>query len=100
MLVYSGSIDDRHQLIQFFRREVNKFRILRKLVVSREGSFIQDVNGDRMEFPGLTHGNPVLDRLLQELGFVFQDKTLHDPITTPNGVIDVDLSASCTWVHG
>jgi len=100
MLAYSGSIDDRHELIQFFRREVNKFRILRKLVVSREGSFIQDVNGDRMGFPGLTHGNPVLDRLVQELGIVFPAKTLHNPNSTPTGVREFDLSACWTWGHG
>jgi hypothetical protein len=100
MIVYTGPIDDPHELIQFFRRELNKLRTLRKLVVSRENSFIQDVNGDRMEFPGLTHGCPVLDRLLRELGIVFPAKTLHDPNSTPDGVREFDLSACWTWGHG
>jgi hypothetical protein len=100
MIVYSGPIDDPHELIQFFRREAKKFQTLRKLVVSRESSFIQDVNGDRMEFPGLTHGCPVLDRLLRELGIVFPSKILHDPTSTPNGVREFDLSACWTWGHG
>jgi hypothetical protein len=100
MIVYEGPVDDSHHLIQFFRREVNKLRTLRKLVVSREGSSILDVNGDRMEFPGLTYGCPVLNRLLAELGIVFPAKTLHDPDSTPNGVREFDLSASWTWGHG
>src|ERR1700674_1051494 len=33
MIVYSGPTDDAHELIQFFRREANKLRLLRKLVV-------------------------------------------------------------------
>ena len=100
MIVYSGPIDDPHELIQFFRREAKKFQTLRKLVVSRESSFVQDVNGDRMEFPGLTHGCPVLDWLLRELGIVFPSKILHDPNSTPDGVREFDLSACWTWGHG
>src|SRR5438094_10276890 len=100
MIVYTGSIDDPHELIQFFRREVNNMRALRKLVVSREGSSVQDVNGDRMEFPGLTCGCPVLELLVSELGIVFPTKTLHDPNSTPTGIREFDLSACWTWGHG
>ena len=88
MIVYPGPIDDSHQLIQFFRREVNKLRTLRKLVVSRESSVVQDVNGEGMEFPGLTYG------------IVFPTKTLHDPNSTPNGVREFDLSTCWTWGNG
>ena len=31
MIVYTGSIEDAHELIQFFRREVGKLKTLRKL---------------------------------------------------------------------
>ena len=100
MILYSGPIDDAHELIQFFRREVNNLRTLRKLVISRDGSSVQDVNGDRMEFPGLTYGCPVLDRLVKELGIVFPAKTLHDPTSTPSGIREFDLSACWTWGYG
>ena len=100
MIVYGGPIDNAHELIQFFRREADKLRLLRKLVVSRECTALLDVNGDRMEFPGLTYGSPVLDRLLQELGVVFPAEILHDPDSTPNGVRELDLSACWTWGHG
>jgi hypothetical protein len=100
MIVYSGPIDDSHQVIQFLRCEVANLRALRKLVVSVEGSVVQDVNGDGIDFPGLTHGSPVLGRLLEELGIVFPAKILHDPNSTPNGVREFDLSACWTWGHG
>jgi hypothetical protein len=100
MIVYTGPVDDSHQLIQFFRREVNNLHALRKLIVSPGGSVVQDCNGDGMEFPGLTHGCSVLNRLLRELGIVFPTKTLHDPTSTPDGVREFDLSACWTWGHG
>ena len=38
MIVYSGPVDDTHTLIQFFRREAPKLRILRRLIVSTDSS--------------------------------------------------------------
>ncbi len=99
MIVYTGAIDDSHELIQFFRREVDKLRSLRKLIISREKTVVSDVNRDTIEFPGLTYGRPALDELLRELGVVFNAQTLHDPNTTPGGVKEFDLSARWTWGH-
>src|SRR5438105_983068 len=70
MIVYTGSVDDSHELIQFFRREVDKLRALKKVVISRERTVVKDVNGDEIEFPGLTYGRPALDDLLRDLGVV------------------------------
>lgn len=99
MIVYPGSVEDSHELIQFFRREVDKLRSLRKLVVTREKTVVSDVNRDGMEFPGLTYGCPSLDELLRELGVVFNPQTLHNPNATPSGVKEFDLSARWTWGH-
>ena len=99
MIVYPGSIEDAHELIQFFRREVDKLRSLRKLVVNGEKTVVWDVNKEGMEFPGLTYGCPSLDELLRELGVVFNAQTLHDPKATPSGVKEFDLSARWTWGH-
>lgn len=99
MIVYSGSVDDAHELIQFFRREVDKLRALRKLVVSKEKTVVWDVNRDGMEFPGLTYGCASLDELLRELGVVFNPETLHNPKATPSGIKEFDLSARWTWGH-
>jgi len=100
MIVYAGSVDDTHELIQFVRREVDNLKTLRKLIVSREGTVLQDVNGNGIEFPGLTCGSTSLDRLLQEFGVVFPSKILHDPDATPNGIREFDLSACWTWGYG
>ena len=100
MIVYTGPIDDSRELIQFLRRERNKLRLLRKLVVSRDNTVIRDVNGEGIEFPGLTYGCAVLDELLRELGIVFPFKTLHDPESTPDGIREFVLSACWTWGHG
>jgi hypothetical protein len=99
MIVYPGPVEDSHELIQFFRREVDKLRSLRKLVVSREKTVVWDVNRDGIEFPGLTYGCASLDELLRELGVVFNPQTLHNPKATPSGVKEFDLSARWTWGH-
>ena len=99
MLLYTGSVDDSREVIQFFRREVDKLRALRKLVVNGEKTIVWDVNKDGMEFPGLTYGCATLDELLRELGVVFNSQTLHNPKATPSGVKEFDLSAKWTWGH-
>ena len=99
MIVYPGSVADAHELIQFFRREVDKLRSLRKVVVNGEKTVVWDVNKDGMEFPGLTYGCASLDELLRELGVVFNAQTLHNPKATPSGIKEFDLSARWTWGH-
>ncbi|HZS49801.1 MAG TPA: hypothetical protein VFA54_03000 [Bryobacterales bacterium] len=99
MIVYTGPIDDGRQLIQFLRREELNLRSLKKLIVSREKTVVLDVNGDGIEFPGLTYGNQILEELLRELGVVFTPQTLHNPSATPGGVKEFRLSARWTWGH-
>jgi len=99
MIVYSGSVEDSRELIQFFRREVDKLRALRKLIVNSEKTIVWDVNKDGIEFPGLTYGCGSLDELLRELGVVFNSQTLHNPKATPSGIKEFDLSARWTWGH-
>jgi hypothetical protein len=79
MSVYAGSVEDSHALIQFFRVEAAKMRNMRKLTITPENTIVQDVNGDKIEFPGLTYGNATLEELLRELGVVFSAQTLHNP---------------------
>jgi hypothetical protein len=99
MIVYTGSVEDSSELIQFFRREVGKLKALRKLVVNAEKTIIWDVNKDGMEFPGLTYGSASLEELLRELGIVFNKQTLHNPKATPSGIKEFDISAKWTWGH-
>ena len=99
MVVYTGSVEDSHELIQFYRKEAANLRTLRKLIVSREKTVVLDVNRDGIEFPGLTYGNPALDELLRELGVIFTPQTLHNPETTPGGVKEFRLSARWPWGH-
>ena len=99
MVVYTGSVEDARELIQFFRREAAKLRILRKLTISTEKTVVKDINGDGLEFPGLTYGCAALEELLRELGVIFTPKTLHDPNATPGGVKEFALSARWTWGH-
>src|SRR5271170_4005493 len=99
MIVYTGSLEDSGELIQFFRRESAKLRILRRLVVSREKTIVRDVNGDGLEFPGLTYGSATLEELLRELGVIFSPQILHNPNATPDGVKEFRLSARWTWAH-
>jgi hypothetical protein len=74
-------------------------RNLRKVIISREKTTVLDVNGDGIEFPGLTYGNHVLDELLRELGVIFTPEKLHNPNATPGGVKQFDLSGRWTWGH-
>ena len=99
MIVYPGPVEDSHEVIQFFRREVDKLRALRKLVVSREKTVVLDVNSDGIEFPGLTYGSTTLEELLRELGVIFTPERLHNPNATPNGVKEFLLTARWTWGH-
>jgi hypothetical protein len=99
MIVYPGSIEDTGSLIQFLRREADNLRPLRRLIVSREKTVVQDVNGDGIEFPGLTYGCHALEELLHELGVVFNAETLHKPNVTASGVKEFTLSARWTWGH-
>jgi hypothetical protein len=99
VIVYSGSIEDSDEMIQFFRREVGTMKALRKLVVNSEKTIIWDVNKNGMEFPALTYGCPSLEVLLRELGIVFNKQTLHNPKATPSGIKEFDISAKWTWGH-
>ena len=99
MITYSGPLEDSHELIQFFRREADRLRSLRKVVISHATTVVNDVNGDGIEFPGLTYGSNTLEELLRELGVVFNRQTLHNPNATPNGIKEFDLSARWTWGH-
>ncbi len=99
MIVYTGLSDDSSALIQFFRREVDSLRALRKVIISKEKTVVYDVNGDGIEFPGLTYGSSTLEELLRELGVVFNSQTLHNPNATPSGVKEFRLSARWTWGH-
>ena len=97
MVVYSGSVDDSDGLILFLRRQTTALRSLRRLKISREKTVVLDVNGDGIEFPGLTYGCPTLENLLRELGVIFTPKTLHNPDATPGGVKEFRLSARHPW---
>ena len=99
MLVYKGSIEDSHAVIQFLRHEADKLRTLRKVVISPEKTVVYDINRDTMEFPGLTYGSTVLEQVLRELGVVFTSKILHDKDATSNGVKEYELTARYTWGH-
>ena len=99
MSVYAGSVEDSHELIQFFRVEAAKLRNLRKLQISLESTIVRDVNGDGIEFPGLSYGNPTLDVLLRELGVIYSPQTLHNPKATAGGKKEFTLSGRWTWGH-
>ena len=99
MIVYPGPVDDDQEVIQFLRRESPKLRALKKLIISREKTVVLDVNGDGIEFPGLTYGNATLERLLQELGVIYTPQNLHNPKATSSGVREYRLSARWTWGH-
>jgi hypothetical protein len=99
MIVYSGSVEDAREVIQFFRREVDKLKALRKIIVNAQKTVVVDVNKDGIEFPGLTYGCSSLDDLLRELGVIFNPQTLHNPKATPSGTKEFDISARWTWGH-
>lgn len=99
MLVYEGPVDDERAVIQFLRHESGKLRALRRVVITPEKTIVHDVNRDTMEFPGLTYGSTVLERLLRELGVVFTPRILHDRNATSNGVKEYELTARYTWGH-
>jgi len=99
MIVYTGSLEDPSELSQFVRRESANLRSLRKLIISREKTVVRDVNGDTMEFPGLTYGSKLLETLLEELGVIFTPQTLHNPDATAGGVKEFRLSARFPWGH-
>jgi hypothetical protein len=99
MIVYSGSVENSSELIQFFRREVGKLKALRRIVINEQKTVVWDVNKEGMEFPGLTYGCASLEELLRELGVVFNKQTLHNPKATPTGIKEFDISAKWTWGH-
>jgi len=99
MILYAGSVDDAEALVRFVRRETANLRSLRKLIISPEKTVVRDVNGETMEFPGLTYGCPTLDVLMQELGVVYSPQSLHQPPQTPSGIKELRLSARHQWGH-
>ena len=99
MIIYTASLEDAHGLIQFFRSHAATLRNLRRLIITREKTTVLDVNGDGIEFPGLTYGSSVLEELLRELGVIFTPASLHNPNATPSGKKEFDLSGRWTWGH-
>lgn len=98
MIVYPGSIEDTHSLIQFFRREAPNLRILRRLIVSKEKTVVLDVNRDGIEFPGLTFDSPALGRLLDDLGVVYSRDYLKES-NAHEGMMEFGLGAVWCWGH-
>ena len=98
MIVYSGPLDDTHTLIQFFRREAPKLRILRRLIISKDKTVVLDVNRDSIEFPGLTFDSPALPKLLDDLGVVYPRDHLNEA-KAPGGVLEFGLGAVWCWGH-
>ena len=96
VIVYTGSIEDAHELVQFFRRETDNLRALRRVIISPENTRVLDINKDGVEFPNLTYGSEVLEVLLKELGVVFNKQTLH---AHPDARKEFDVSARWTWGH-
>ena len=78
---------------------MDKLRALRKVRISPEKTVVLDINKDGLEFPGLTYGSRVLERLLQELGVMFSSEALHDTTNASKGQKEFDLSARYTWGH-
>src|SRR6185295_8413426 len=99
MIVYSGTVDDTHQVIQFFRREQRKLKILRRVIVSKEKTLVLDVNGEGLEIPKLTFDSPGLERLLQDLGVVYSRAALDEAAAAPDSVKEFGLGAVWTWGH-
>ncbi len=99
MIIYKGPVDDAHAVIQFLRHETDKLRALKKVIVSPEKTLVQDVNGEGIEFPGLTYGSTTLEELLRELGVIFSPQVLHNPKATARGIKEFVLSARWTWGH-
>ena len=99
MIIYPGSVQDSHELIQFFRLEAARLRNLRKLIVTPEHTVVKDVNGDGIEFPGLTYGSMVLEDLFREMGVIFNPESLHNPKATASGIKEFTLSGRWTWAH-
>jgi hypothetical protein len=97
MTVYAGPVSDSDAVIQFLRQALNGMHALRRLVISPEKTVVLDVNGDGVEFPGLTYGCPVLNDLLRELGVIFTPQKLHDPNATADGIKEFRLSARHPW---
>lgn len=95
MIVYSGPNEDTHLLIQFFRREAPKLKLLRRLIVSPDKTLVLDVNGDGIEFPGVTFDSPGLERLLDDLGVVYSRESLSEA----GGAKEFGLGAVWTWGH-
>ena len=99
MILYPGPIASSDEVIRFFSQEVSRLHGLRKLVITPEKTTVLDVNGDGIEFSGLTYGSTTLEDLLRYLGVVFNARVLHNPGATPNGIKEFDLSARWTWGH-
>jgi hypothetical protein len=99
MIIYTGPVDDAHAVVQFLRHEVDNLRALKKVIISPEKTVVKDVNGDGIEFPGLTYGCTSLDELLHDLGVIFSPQVLHNPKATASGIKEFTLSARWTWGH-
>ena len=99
MIVYSGSPEDTHRLIQFFRRRYPDLFILRKVIITHEKTVVLDVNRDGIEFPGLTFSSPALETLLQDLGVVYSRDALKESASKPGSVKEFGLGAVWTWGH-
>jgi hypothetical protein len=69
------------------------------MIISREKTVVLDVNGDGIEFPGLTFDSPALGRLLDDLGVVYSRADLIEAKSSPNGVKEFGLGAVWTWGH-
>jgi len=93
---FNHKLGDVESAIQFYRRESGRLRLLAKVFISPERTIIQDINRDRMEFEGLTFGDPALEALLADLEVVYDAEALKSA-AEEGKTVEFPLSARYPW---
>ena len=86
------------EVSRFVREQVEDLSLLRRVIVSRDGTRILDVNRSELRFPGVSYGNPLLPTILREAGASF-DPSILDAPSTADGVREFRISAKYPWAH-
>lgn len=96
-LVHLHRPGDREGVKQFLLQHEREFTSWRRVLITPQGTLLEDMNRRSLYFQGLTYGDPALETLLHLVGVNFDPRTLHDPSTTLTGEKEFRVTAVYPW---
>lgn len=93
--VFAGGTEA--ELVEFVAEQRLRMKNFRRVIVSRTGSRVVDLNRNELVFPGLGFENPLLGALLRAAGASFDPGSFQQPPPDERAAREFVCSARYAW---